>query len=1407
MSQVYPARQQLDAASWYQPQAALLELLERDRLARHNAYIHAPHDVEEHLGIEASISQGGYATRQIHELIQNGADAIFRQDQEHGWLEVCLTKTHLYVANTGSPLDALGLRTLLQAHVSRKRSGEIGRFGLGFKAVLKVTQRPQIFSRSICVGFDAQRTLETLRQSLPELERAPSLRMAWPLALEQQDDPILAQLLTWATTVVRLPLHDELALLTLKRELHTFDAAFLLFTPTSLALTLRDLSDEVPYVRNLQKQRGPLTELGPSWLVVEDEQHEHAQPWVLLSTTLEINDQAALLDAGERHRRQEYALHWAMPWSSDADHQETGRLWVFSPLEEFVAIPGIINAPWKVSDDRRHILPGAFNEALIQKASAFILAQYARCAQSVSDPGRVLELMPAQTPGLGWAGERLKLHLDAGLKSLAAFPDTRGSLRRLGELRLHPRELPTALIHAWSELVERPGMMPHISCYANARRRLSLEGLAQEDAFRGLIPWLEAARSAGRRGALSFLRLAYKALKAHRDEVRSARLVPTTSDTFCALDDPSLFFGSPDGFDEGLGLEFVHPEVLARPELEEFLVQIGRLHRPQHQDIIHAATAQQLKRLKRKADAEVWRWLKRAPLEIAIGVASALFERALAGQSPFLRAPTLGHELAPPQLAYLEPSPDPGLHAWAIDPALEVDAQLLSAAGFSCQFIMSSPAPLPADLLGVTPAPQGSPQGQIWPLGPLLDRPTKPTDALIQVTELALEHHVALDPVLLSEVVARGALRIAQRPVWLTDYPSSWPVSWGALGFELSPQLAALSSGVERSADDARAALKRLPSALWDALHERALEHDEDAPRRAFYVDCFELGFVPRRLRLFDDVLAVTSLMVTGDEALAARGASFGWHALCLDRGARLNAMKAGARLLTGVPQLEAGQRCFEGTLSTLASELCPHLTQPQHAALSAVEILGYTQIQEVLVSTRGRQERQVESIWQDRRLHLSVGPDRGWAAVRMRLIEALCEHELIDEPRAERLMEIFAPLTHDDAQASQLGRLLRLDGEQIEAAFLAWLGLGAWPQRWLDAGGSVDAAALLRALGPECASPISQALRLEVDAQEALSALGLSYAAAGSARRAAPEPLSRWAHDALARQGRHCWPLGLGAPWRAALAQGAAPASQGRTLWLTSSSAERDDVAYVLRQRGFAVAVLSAQASLDACGPDPAQATFLCASLELIGQGLAQGRFDAQLGQISRVIVEGMAATLEPWRPRLLSSAALRDADWCVFEGHAPQPQLPQEEAPDQEDAPQGWPALGFTMMDAPVVPQRLEALPQESAEQALLEHGALVLVRDQHRAAQLVATLAKRGLNAALRYDAAHPFEDAQPLILVTSLLPQQLGALPESCALLAVEASVQPAASASPQHQALWRWAGEHPWRAWFELGALS
>ena len=131
----------------------LNRVAERSRKAL-SAYRENPLLIAEHANIELATAQGGYGRRQIYELVQNGADAL--AGEYGGRIHVVLTETNLYCANEGEPVDSNGIDSLLASYISDKRGLEIGRFGLGFKSVLGVTDSPDFFCRSGSFSFDAE---------------------------------------------------------------------------------------------------------------------------------------------------------------------------------------------------------------------------------------------------------------------------------------------------------------------------------------------------------------------------------------------------------------------------------------------------------------------------------------------------------------------------------------------------------------------------------------------------------------------------------------------------------------------------------------------------------------------------------------------------------------------------------------------------------------------------------------------------------------------------------------------------------------------------------------------------------------------------------------------------------------------------------------------------------------------------------------------------------------------------------------------------------------------------------------------------------------------------------------------------------------------------------------------------
>jgi hypothetical protein len=275
--------------------------------------------IQEHANGERRINQGGYGERQVYELVQNGADEM--RGLENGEIRVILTDRFLYCANTGSPITPEGADTILRMSVSRKRGGQIGRFGVGVKSVLSVSDTPQFFSTTGSFGFDREWAEQIVRAVAPNAAEIPVLRMARPNDTEQAalQDPLLAELLMWAVTVVRLPLLPGSAT-RLSQDLRNFPSEFQLFSPHVSSLYLEDRSGQRPVIRELFVK---FTGASHTLQAFSADGTETTTNWRVFRRTHTPSD-TALASAGELHDRPQIDLAWAVPRRGTSDR---GTFW------------------------------------------------------------------------------------------------------------------------------------------------------------------------------------------------------------------------------------------------------------------------------------------------------------------------------------------------------------------------------------------------------------------------------------------------------------------------------------------------------------------------------------------------------------------------------------------------------------------------------------------------------------------------------------------------------------------------------------------------------------------------------------------------------------------------------------------------------------------------------------------------------------------------------------------------------------------------------------------------------------------------------------------------------------------------------------------------------------------------
>ncbi|RST14022.1 sacsin N-terminal ATP-binding-like domain-containing protein, partial [Streptomyces sp. WAC05374] len=200
-----------------------------------------PARFREDANAEEDLALGGYRDRLVVELAQNAADAAARA-KVPGRLRLTLHPggadgpAVLAAANTGAPLDATGVESLSTLRASAKREGHegaVGRFGVGFAAVLAVSDEPAVVGRHGGVRWSLREARELAAgaaQASPglgdELRRrdghVPLLRLPLPAEGTAPDG---------YDTVVILPLRDAAAVDLAERLLAGVDDALLLTLP------------------------------------------------------------------------------------------------------------------------------------------------------------------------------------------------------------------------------------------------------------------------------------------------------------------------------------------------------------------------------------------------------------------------------------------------------------------------------------------------------------------------------------------------------------------------------------------------------------------------------------------------------------------------------------------------------------------------------------------------------------------------------------------------------------------------------------------------------------------------------------------------------------------------------------------------------------------------------------------------------------------------------------------------------------------------------------------------------------------------------------------------------------------------------------------------------------------------
>ncbi|WP_063730521.1 sacsin N-terminal ATP-binding-like domain-containing protein [Streptomyces sp. RTd22] len=340
-----------------------------------DAWAASPARFREDANAEEDLALGGHRDRLVVELAQNAADAAARLGVP-GRLRLTLRPATdgepavLVAANTGAPLDAAGAESLSTLRASAKRDEDpgraVGRFGVGFAAVLAVSDEPAVVGRSGGVRWSLAEARELAHKAAlrspglaDELRRrdghVPLLRLPLPAegtAPEGYD------------TVVVLPLRDGAALDVAERLLAAVDDALLLTLP-GLAEVVVETAEGTRTLR-----RG---EDGP-YAVIEDhsDKERRTTRWRTERVSGRLDPELLADRPVEERLRPVWSVTWAVPVDAEGAPVRPATAPVVhapTPTDEPLGLPALLIASFPLEPTRRHTAPGPLTAFLVERAA------------------------------------------------------------------------------------------------------------------------------------------------------------------------------------------------------------------------------------------------------------------------------------------------------------------------------------------------------------------------------------------------------------------------------------------------------------------------------------------------------------------------------------------------------------------------------------------------------------------------------------------------------------------------------------------------------------------------------------------------------------------------------------------------------------------------------------------------------------------------------------------------------------------------------------------------------------------------------------------------------------------------------------------------------------------------------
>lgn len=336
--------------------------------------------------VEDDLALTGYRDRVVTELAQNAADAATRAGI-NGRLTLSLDDDLLTATNVGAPLDAAGVESISVARASAK-AGDIdtvGRFGVGFSAVLAVTDEPRIVSRTGAVLWSrsmAHAVVAGIAELAEELTlrgaAVPVLRLPFPLEASDLID---------GDTAVVLALRDAAAIESVRGQLLGLDPAIVFALPALGEIVIR-VDGVERIIRATVTAATTFVHDGATtsrWHVATG--HGAVAPELLVGRP------------ADEQRFDTWRISWAIPIDGD-EHvvalPDTVERVVRAPtaVDDPLSIPAVLVASYPLDAARRRVTPSPLADLITHHAAAVLV----EAVGSLPPDPSLLRLVPAGFP-------------------------------------------------------------------------------------------------------------------------------------------------------------------------------------------------------------------------------------------------------------------------------------------------------------------------------------------------------------------------------------------------------------------------------------------------------------------------------------------------------------------------------------------------------------------------------------------------------------------------------------------------------------------------------------------------------------------------------------------------------------------------------------------------------------------------------------------------------------------------------------------------------------------------------------------------------------------------------------------------------------------------------------------------